>query len=169
MTSPRTCGAAAGVRCEVSYRSEGRDDDRDRLDALRWPRAVRRTPAGTDSPRRVGISHPAWPAWCSGRQPSRAADGSGLPSSGLAHSRIPEITRHSGWSDAMTSIEASAQLVLPTETGTADVEIVVPVYNEERDLAPSVRRLHAYLHHEFPFPTVITIADNASTDGTWPI
>ena len=69
----------------------------------------------------------------------------------------------------MTSIEASPQLVLPTDTGTADVEIVVPVYNEERDLAPSVRRLHAYLRDEFPFPTVITIADNASTDGTWPI
>ena len=69
----------------------------------------------------------------------------------------------------MTSIEASAQLVLPTHTGTADVEIVVPVYNEERDLAPSVRRLHAYLHDEFPFRTLITIADNASTDGTWPI
>jgi len=69
----------------------------------------------------------------------------------------------------MTSIEASPQLVLPTDTGTADVEIVVPVYNEERDLAPSVRRLHAYLRDEFPFPTVIIIADNASTDGTWPI
>ena len=66
----------------------------------------------------------------------------------------------------MTSIEASTALVLPTETGTTDVEIVVPVYNEERDLAKSVRRLHAYLHDAFPFPTVITIADNASSDDT---
>jgi glycosyltransferase involved in cell wall biosynthesis len=46
------------------------------------------------------------------------------------------------------------------------VEIVVPVYNEERDLEPSVRRLHAYLDGFFPFPTRITIADNASTDAT---
>jgi glycosyltransferase involved in cell wall biosynthesis len=46
------------------------------------------------------------------------------------------------------------------------VDVVVPVHNEERDLRPSVRRLHAYLAHEFPFPTRITIADNASTDST---
>jgi putative flippase GtrA len=48
-----------------------------------------------------------------------------------------------------------------------DVEIVVPVYNEERDLAPSVRRLHAYLNDSLPFSAIITIADNASTDSTW--
>ncbi|EFC80508.1 bifunctional glycosyltransferase family 2/GtrA family protein [Frankia sp. EUN1f] len=48
-----------------------------------------------------------------------------------------------------------------------DVEIVIPVYNEENDLGPSVRRLHAFLGQAFPFSTVITIADNASTDGTW--
>jgi putative flippase GtrA len=47
-------------------------------------------------------------------------------------------------------------------------EIVIPVRNEEHDLAPSVRRLHAYLHDQFPFSTRITIADNGSTDGTWP-
>jgi putative flippase GtrA len=47
-------------------------------------------------------------------------------------------------------------------------EIIIPVRNEERDLAPSVRRLHAYLHDQFPFTTRITIADNGSTDGTWP-
>ena len=39
--------------------------------------------------------------------------------------------------------------------------------NEERDLAPSVRRLHAYLRDRFPFTARITIADNGSTDGTW--
>jgi cellulose synthase/poly-beta-1,6-N-acetylglucosamine synthase-like glycosyltransferase len=49
----------------------------------------------------------------------------------------------------------------------AQVEIVVPVRNEERDLAPSVRRLHAYLCDRFPFNARITIADNGSTDGTW--
>jgi len=46
------------------------------------------------------------------------------------------------------------------------IDIVIPVYNEERDLGPSVRRLHDYLGSEFPFPAVITIADNASRDGT---
>ena len=46
-------------------------------------------------------------------------------------------------------------------------EIVIPVRNEQRDLASSVQRLHAYLHDQFPFSTRITIADNGSTDGTW--
>ena len=32
------------------------------------------------------------------------------------------------------------------------LDVVVPVYNEESDLEPSVRRLHAYLSAEFPYP-----------------
>jgi glycosyltransferase involved in cell wall biosynthesis len=47
------------------------------------------------------------------------------------------------------------------------VEIVVPVYNEAHVLADSIGRLHAYLEESFPFPFRITVADNASTDGTW--
>ena len=49
----------------------------------------------------------------------------------------------------------------------AQVEIVVPVMDEERDLGPSVRRLDAFLDTGFPFTARITIADNGSTDGTW--
>jgi putative flippase GtrA len=49
------------------------------------------------------------------------------------------------------------------------VDIVVPVRNEDRDLAPSVRRLVAYLRESFPFHAQITIADNGSTDATWVI
>jgi putative flippase GtrA len=49
------------------------------------------------------------------------------------------------------------------------VEIVVPVYNEARDLEPRIRELHAYLWGSFPFTFRVTIADNASTDGTWPL
>ena len=47
------------------------------------------------------------------------------------------------------------------------VDVVVPVYNEERALEASVRRLHAYLTGDFPFSWRITIVDNASTDDTW--
>lgn len=47
------------------------------------------------------------------------------------------------------------------------VEVVVPVYNEERAVEENILRLHAYLHEWFPLPTRITIADNASTDDTW--
>src|SRR5271155_3246735 len=49
------------------------------------------------------------------------------------------------------------------------VDIVVPVRNEERDRAPSVRRLVSYLREGFPFTARVTIADNGSTDGTWAI
>jgi putative flippase GtrA len=49
------------------------------------------------------------------------------------------------------------------------VDIVVPVRNEERDLAPSVRRLVGYLRAGFPFTARVTIADNGSTDSTWAI
>ncbi len=53
----------------------------------------------------------------------------------------------------------------PLPVSRLDVEIVVPVHNEQEDLAPCVRRLHEYLQ-DFPFSTLITIADNASTDAT---
>src|SRR5580692_7291186 len=49
------------------------------------------------------------------------------------------------------------------------VDIVVPVRNEERDLAPSIRRLAEYVRESFPFTARITIADNGSTDATWSI
>ena len=49
------------------------------------------------------------------------------------------------------------------------VDIVVPVKDEERDLGPSVRRLYAFLREEFPFSARITIADNGSTDRTWAV
>jgi putative flippase GtrA len=53
-----------------------------------------------------------------------------------------------------------------TETGTPLVEVVVPVYNEQAALDPSVRRLHEFLSTSFPYRWRITIADNASTDAT---
>ncbi|HEX4443583.1 MAG TPA: glycosyltransferase [Galbitalea sp.] len=47
-----------------------------------------------------------------------------------------------------------------------ELEIVVPVYNEEAGLAASIRVLHAYLTSAFSAPWLITIADNASIDRT---
>ncbi|GGQ75161.1 glycosyl transferase [Streptomyces asoensis] len=43
---------------------------------------------------------------------------------------------------------------------------MIPVYNEEKDLQPCVRRLHDHLTRTFPYSFRITIADNASTDST---
>ncbi|HUR08022.1 MAG TPA: bifunctional glycosyltransferase family 2/GtrA family protein [Nonomuraea sp.] len=54
---------------------------------------------------------------------------------------------------------------VPSEL-TATVEIVVPVYNEERALTGCVEVLHDYLKRHFPFEWTITVADNASTDRT---
>lgn len=46
------------------------------------------------------------------------------------------------------------------------LDVVIPVFDEERDLPGSVRRLHHFLSTEMPYPARITVADNASTDGT---
>jgi len=51
-------------------------------------------------------------------------------------------------------------------TRTYVLDIVIPVYNEEQDLPGSVRRLHHFLATEVPYPSRITVADNASTDCT---
>lgn len=54
----------------------------------------------------------------------------------------------------------------PDPLRTALIEIVIPVHNEERELAGCVQVLHTYLREHIPFPATITIADNASTDAT---
>ena len=46
------------------------------------------------------------------------------------------------------------------------LDVVVPVHNEEHTLEACVRRLHDHLTATFPYPFRITVADNASTDGT---
>ncbi len=71
----------------------------------------------------------------------------------------------------MTSItDIHSRLRPPAGTNAAPaVDIVIPVYNEAQTLEQSVRRLHEYLAQEFPFTFRITIADNASVDGTWQI
>ena len=46
------------------------------------------------------------------------------------------------------------------------IDIVVPVFNEQAVLGASIRRLHAHLSTAFPFSWRIVIADNASEDDT---
>ena len=63
---------------------------------------------------------------------------------------------------------------LPAADGDAPVsaaqlEIVIPVYNEARQLAASVSALRSFLDAKFPLATVVTVVDNASTDDTWTI
>jgi len=77
------------------------------------------------------------------------------PARGRKPARDPERVRDRG-----------RELVLGPRTRPLDVEIVIPVYNERATLEGSVLFLHAFLSREFPFTWQITIADNASTDGT---
>jgi putative flippase GtrA len=64
----------------------------------------------------------------------------------------------------MTELASSRPAGISTRQYVLD--IVIPVYNEQRDLPGSVRRLHEFLVDEVPYPARITVADNASTDGT---
>src|ERR1700729_3815915 len=47
-----------------------------------------------------------------------------------------------------------------------DVEIIVPVYNEAAQLTDRITALRRFLDDSFPFRTLITVVDNASTDDT---
>ncbi len=60
--------------------------------------------------------------------------------------------------------------MIETKTKKPSVNIVVPVYNEARELVASITTLRAYLsQHLRDFDWHITVADNASTDETFAI
>jgi glycosyltransferase involved in cell wall biosynthesis len=71
-------------------------------------------------------------------------------------------------SDLLSPHVASGRIFPSGRTSgeAADVDVVVPVHDEERVLESSVRRLHSFLTDRFPLSWRITIADNASTDRT---
>lgn len=54
----------------------------------------------------------------------------------------------------------------PGATASPVLDLVIPVFNEETDLERAVRTTRAFLDRSFPYPARVTIADNASTDGT---
>ncbi len=69
----------------------------------------------------------------------------------------------------MTELAVSAaagRIPDPIPTGTTVLDVVVPGYNEEADLEQCLRRLHGHLAAHVPYAFRITVADNASTDGT---
>jgi putative flippase GtrA len=69
----------------------------------------------------------------------------------------------------VTETPVAAILRPPAPEPSTAVEVVVPVFDEERDLEQSVRALHAYLTDHFTVTWAITVVDTASTDGTWAI
>jgi putative flippase GtrA len=62
----------------------------------------------------------------------------------------------------LTVARGAAAKLLPMP----DVDIVIPVLDEERVLGSTVRRLHDFLTAELPYSWRIVIADSASTDAT---
>ncbi|WP_461014569.1 bifunctional glycosyltransferase family 2/GtrA family protein [Streptomyces daliensis] len=67
---------------------------------------------------------------------------------------------------ALTSTLPARRHVPAASSGGVVLDVVVPVYNEEAGLEGCVRRLHAFLSGNFPYGFRITVADNASADGT---
>jgi hypothetical protein len=71
--------------------------------------------------------------------------------------------------DSAYEVHQSFRPALEVITPAPAVDVVLPVYNEGDVLATTVRSLSAYLTNEFPFTARITIADGASSDGTWAV
>ncbi|WP_127481095.1 bifunctional glycosyltransferase family 2/GtrA family protein [Nocardioides pantholopis] len=69
----------------------------------------------------------------------------------------------------MSALLSSARPAFPPAAAhgplPVTLDVVIPVYNEERDLAPSVERVREHLA-TLPWSSRVTIADNASTDAT---
>ncbi len=65
----------------------------------------------------------------------------------------------------MSTARRDADAYAPRDDTPPTLEVVLPVHNEEAVLARSVARVHAHLRR-LPWTFLITIADNASGDGT---
>jgi len=69
----------------------------------------------------------------------------------------------------MATVERVLAPELVEKVAAPAVDVVVPVHDEVRVLAASIRRLQAYLTDSFPWSFRITVADNGSGDGTWEV
>ncbi len=67
----------------------------------------------------------------------------------------------------MTSLaQRPAPVPAPEPSRPPVLDVVIPVYNEIAALEGAVRRVREFLDEHVPYPARVTIADNASTDGT---
>jgi putative flippase GtrA len=96
-------------------------------------------------------------------RPARKAAHAARPAE-AAHGR-PAGAASGPYGDPGT-LPARGPVAPPRPAGAPVLDVVIPVYNEERDLERCVRRLHGHLSETFPYPFRITVADNASTDRT---
>jgi putative flippase GtrA len=73
-----------------------------------------------------------------------------------------------GTMESMTAL-MTTESAIDVRRVPVDVEIVVPVYNEAPHLAERITTLRRFLDQSFPFRTLVTIVDNASTDDTFAV
>ena len=116
-----------------------------------------------------------WPGETSGPpEPGRRRSLSPDPG---GYRRVPRVGAEAA---AMQVTTSQTMSFVETQTGTGGqgrtahddpvVDIAIPVYNEERVLASSVRRLRRYLDENLPWPAIVTIVDNARLTALrmWP-
>jgi glycosyltransferase involved in cell wall biosynthesis len=65
--------------------------------------------------------------------------------------------------DIIAAVTMANPSVAPS---TQTLDVIIPVYNEERDLRPSVTKLRAFLQENCPYKWRVIVANNASTDRT---
>jgi putative flippase GtrA len=104
------------------------------------------------------------------RYPAGSAVHTGVPHRRI-HTGHPVATRWAARSapdrgPMPTTDPSTGELDGRTDLRTPVVDVVVPVHDEEADLEPCLRRLHAHLSSRLPYPFRITVAENASTDRT---
>ena len=143
------------------------------------PGPLERARSGAGRPRpRLNLVHLAHAA--AGRPPY---PGKGNPACRRHRSAVPLVTLGGNWMEPAARVvdgrsgradarrhhesrRAGSRPDAGSPAAPLQVEVVVPVYNEATNLEASITRLRAYLDQSFPFRTVVTIADNGSTDGT---
>src|SRR3954469_14853943 len=170
-TTRTSCSSASGARRAAASR------------AAAAPGSAWRSSPGSSTPMTAGCRRATRPtagrrSSCACRRrrpPGAAARGarravsfpSGLRAlSGCSHG-APTARADAGRMSQTAPLETPVPRPAPGRlTAGRDVDIVVPVYNEEAALEPGIRRLHRFLSESFPFGWRIVIADNASTDAT---
>lgn len=84
----------------------------------------------------------------------------------ISQKSLNNASRASTTIEEVNSVMCTEEEPAPASRRRPMVEVVLPVHNEEHVLAESVCALHAFMTAELPYTFRITVADNASTDGT---
>ena len=117
------------------------------------------------TPPHPAAATPAGPATAGATEPPEAAAGVAAAGPAPGGVALADAPCPDPLAAAFTGT-AGRRFPVDTRTTAPLLDVTIPVFNEERDLEACLRRLHAYLVGFFPHSFRITVADNASTDGT---